>query len=86
MPALIAIGLSSVGASLYFGMGVVAGNALGLTPLAYLLAGIFFVVTGMTYAEANSLHPERGGSSDSRATRATRCGASSPAGRSSSTT
>jgi APA family basic amino acid/polyamine antiporter len=63
VPALIAIGLSSVGASLYFGMGVVAGNALGLAPVAYLLAGIFFVVTGMTYAEASSLHPERGGSS-----------------------
>lgn len=63
VPALIAIGLSAVGASVYFGLGLVAGNALGLSPVAYLLAGIFFVITVMSYAEANSLHPERGGSS-----------------------
>ena len=63
VPALIAIGLSAVGASVYFGLGLVAGNALGLSPVAYLLAGIFFVLTVMSYAEANSLHPERGGSS-----------------------
>jgi basic amino acid/polyamine antiporter, APA family len=62
-PALIAIGLSTVGASLYFGLGVVAGNALGLTPVAYLLAAAFFVITVMSYVEGNSLHPERGGAS-----------------------
>ena len=31
---LFAIGLTAVGASIYFSLGVVAGNALGLTPLA----------------------------------------------------
>ena len=42
---------------------MVAGDALGLTPIAFLLAAVFFVVTMMTYLEGNSLHPERGGAS-----------------------
>ena len=54
---------SAVGASIYFTLGVVADHALGLTPLAFLAAGVFFVVTMMTYVEGNSLHPERGGAS-----------------------
>ncbi len=62
-PALFAIAVLSVGSSLYFVLGLVAKDALGLTPLAFLLAGGFFVVTTMTYIEASSLHPERGGSS-----------------------
>ena len=62
-PALFAIALSAVGSSLYFALGVVAGDALGLTPLVFVLAGIFFVVTMLTYVEGNSLHPERGGAS-----------------------
>jgi APA family basic amino acid/polyamine antiporter len=63
VPALIAIGLSAVGASVYFALGIVASYALGLTPIAYLLAGALFVITVMTYVEGNSLHPERGGAS-----------------------
>jgi basic amino acid/polyamine antiporter, APA family len=42
---------------------VVAGYALGLTPVAYLLAGVFFVLTMMTYVEGGVLHQERGGAS-----------------------
>jgi basic amino acid/polyamine antiporter, APA family len=60
---LFAIGLTAVGASIYFSLGVVAGNALGLTPVAYLLAGVFFVLTMMTYVEGGVLHQERGGAS-----------------------
>jgi basic amino acid/polyamine antiporter, APA family len=60
---LFAIGLTAVGASIYFSLGVVAGNALGLTPLAFLLAGVFFVLTMMTYVEGGVLHQERGGAS-----------------------
>jgi basic amino acid/polyamine antiporter, APA family len=60
---LFAIGLTAVGASIYFSLGVVAGHALGLTPLAYLLAGVFFVLTMMTYVEGGVLHQERGGAS-----------------------
>ncbi|MEA2496486.1 MAG: basic amino acid/polyamine antiporter, family, partial [Thermoleophilaceae bacterium] len=61
--ALFAIGLTAVGASIYFSLGVVAGNALGLTPVAYLLACVFFVLTMMTYVEGGVLHQERGGAS-----------------------
>ena len=57
------IGLTAVGASIYFSLGVVAGHALGLTPVAFLLAGVFFVLTMMTYVEGGVLHQERGGAS-----------------------
>ena len=62
-PAIYAIAVSAIGASIYITLGIVADRALGLTPLAYVVAGIFFVVTMLTYVEANSLHPERGGAS-----------------------
>ncbi len=62
-PALFAILLSSVVSGLFMVLGVVAGDALGLTPLAFLLAGVLFVVTIATYVEGSSLHPERGGAS-----------------------
>jgi APA family basic amino acid/polyamine antiporter len=61
--ALAAIGLSAIGASIYFILGIVAGRALGLTPFVFGLTGVFFVITAMTYVEANSIHPERGGAS-----------------------
>ena len=62
-PALFAIALSAVGSSIYFGLGVVAGGALGLTPVVYLAAGVFFACTMLTYVEGSSLHAERGGAS-----------------------
>lgn len=62
-PALFAVIMSTVGASIYFALGVVAGDALGLTPLVFLLAGVFLIITMWTYVEGNSLHPERGGAS-----------------------
>src|SRR6478609_4761179 len=61
--ALFSIGLTAVGASIYFSLGVVAGHALGLTPIAFLFAGVFFVLTMMTYVEGGVLHQERGGAS-----------------------
>jgi APA family basic amino acid/polyamine antiporter len=63
VPAIFAIALGAAGSSIYFILGVVAGYALGLTPLVFLLAALFFVITMMTYVEGNSLHPERGGAS-----------------------
>jgi basic amino acid/polyamine antiporter, APA family len=62
-PALFAITLSTVVSAIFFSLGVVAGRALGLTPLVFLLAGIFFAVTMATYVEGSSLHIERGGAS-----------------------
>ncbi len=62
-PVLFAIALGSVVSSIYFALGVVAGAALGLTPVVFIVAGTFFVVTMLTYVEGSSLHPERGGAS-----------------------
>ena len=62
-PALFAIALSAVVSSIYIVLGVVAGDALGLTPVVFLMAALLFVVTMLTYVEGNSLHPERGGAS-----------------------
>jgi APA family basic amino acid/polyamine antiporter len=62
-PALFAIALSAIVSSIFFSIGVVAGDALGLTPIVFLVAAVFFVTTMATYVEGNSLHPERGGAS-----------------------
>ena len=62
-PALFAVALAAVVASVYFGLGVVARDALAFTPLVYLAAGVFFVLTTLSYVEASALHPERGGAS-----------------------
>ena len=60
-PALFAIVWSSLAAAVYFSLGIVAENALGMTPVVFLGAGIFFVLTAMTYVEGASLHQERAG-------------------------
>ncbi|HEU0023194.1 MAG TPA: universal stress protein [Thermoleophilaceae bacterium] len=62
-PALFAITLSAIVSAIFFLLGVVAGDALGLTPVVFLVAGVFFAITMATYVEGNSLHPERGGAS-----------------------
>jgi APA family basic amino acid/polyamine antiporter len=64
VPALFAIAAGSVGSTVYFALGIVAGEALALTPLAFLCAAFFYVLTVLSYAEASSLHPERGGASN----------------------
>jgi APA family basic amino acid/polyamine antiporter len=61
-PVLFAIVWTSLASAIYFSLGVVTENALGLTPVVLLSAGIFFVLTAMTYVEGASLHPERAGS------------------------
>jgi APA family basic amino acid/polyamine antiporter len=61
-PVLFMLVYTSVAAALYFSLGVIADHALGLTPFVFLAAGLFFVVTLMTYVEAASLHQERAGS------------------------
>ncbi len=61
-PILFAIVYSSLASAIYFSLGVIAGHALGLTPLVFLVAALLFTLTAMTYAEGASLHPDRGGS------------------------
>ena len=60
-PVLFTIVYASLASAVYFSLGVVAGHALGLTPLVFLAAAGFFGLTAMTYVEGASLHPERGG-------------------------
>ena len=53
---------TSLASSIYFSLGVVSGHALGLTPIVYLIAGLFFALTAMTYLEGAKMHPDRAGS------------------------
>jgi APA family basic amino acid/polyamine antiporter len=52
-----------VGSSIYYALGVTAAFALGLTPLALILAGLIFVSTALNYAEGSAALPHAGGSS-----------------------
>jgi APA family basic amino acid/polyamine antiporter len=61
-PILFVIVYTSLASAVYFSLGVIAGHALGLTPLVFLIAALFFALTATTYAEGASLHPERSGS------------------------
>src|SRR5918998_3959676 len=61
--ALFSTAYGNVGSSIYYALGVVAAFALGLTPVAFLIAGLIFVFTAATYAEATVMYPEAGGSS-----------------------
>ncbi len=60
-PLLFSIVWTSIASAVYFSLGVVAGHALGLTPLVYLVAAGMFGLTIMTYVEGASLHQDRGG-------------------------
>src|SRR5256885_8151056 len=62
-PALFAASYGNVGSSIYYALGVTAAFALGLTPLALLLAGLIFVTTALNYAEGTAALPHAGGSS-----------------------
>src|ERR1700757_4766669 len=62
-PALFATAYGNVGSSIYYALGVTAVFALGLTPLVFIVAGIFFAATAATYAEGTVRFPEAGGSS-----------------------
>src|ERR671918_2360775 len=61
--ALFSTAYGNVGSSIYYALGVVAAFALGLTPVAFLIAGLIFMLTASTYAEATVMYPEAGGSS-----------------------
>ena len=61
-PILFTIVYSSLASAIYFSLGVIAGHALGLTPLVFLISAVLFTLTAMTYVEGASLHQERGGS------------------------
>ncbi|HEU4658559.1 MAG TPA: amino acid permease [Capillimicrobium sp.] len=60
-PRLFAIIYTPIASAIYFSLGVVALHALGLTPVVFLAAGLYFAITVMTYVEGASLHQDRGG-------------------------
>src|SRR4051794_33162028 len=62
-PALFATAYGNVGSSIYYALGLVAGIALGLTPLVFVVSGVIFAATAATYAEGTVRFPEAGGSS-----------------------
>jgi basic amino acid/polyamine antiporter, APA family len=64
VPALFSTGYGNVGSSIYYALGVTAAYALGAAPLALTLAGVFFVLTVLTYTEATVAVPEAGGASN----------------------
>src|SRR5207247_5953349 len=61
--ALFSTAYGNVGSSIYYALGVTAVFALGLTPLVFIIAGVFFAATAATYAEGTVRYPEAGGSS-----------------------
>src|SRR5690349_7574662 len=62
-PALFATAYGNVGSSIYYALGLVAGIALGLTPLVFVISGLIFAATAATHAEGTVRFPEAGGSS-----------------------
>ena len=62
-PALFATAYGNVGSSIYYALGVTAVFALGLTPVVFVIAGLVFVATALSYTEGTVRYPEAGGSS-----------------------
>jgi basic amino acid/polyamine antiporter, APA family len=62
-PALFSTVYGNVGSSIYYALGVTAVFALGLTPVVFVIAGLIFAATALTYAEGTVRYPEAGGSS-----------------------
>ena len=59
--ALFSVAYGEVASSLYFALGIIAANALGLTPLVLLGVGALFLVVSVSYAEGTAALPETGG-------------------------
>jgi len=61
IPALFSTGYGNVGSSIYYALGVTTLYALGAAPFALGAAGLIFILTVLTYAEAAVAVPEAGG-------------------------
>jgi basic amino acid/polyamine antiporter, APA family len=60
-PALFTVAYDEIGSSIYFALGIVAAQALGLTPIVLLATGLLFLVVSLSYAEGTAAIPETGG-------------------------
>src|SRR5829696_2586065 len=79
--SLFAPAYGNLGSNIYFALGLVAAYALGLTPLAFVVAGTLFVLTVLTYTEGRRCSPKPEVHLTSLATPSTSSPASSAAGR-----
>lgn len=61
VPGLFSAAYGNVGSSIYYALGVTALYALGMTPLVFLVSGLFFGATALTYAEGTAAMPRAGG-------------------------
>ncbi len=59
---LYAAGYGDVGSSIYYALGLVAIVAMGATPIVLGIAGVFFILNALTYAEGTAMLREAGGS------------------------
>jgi basic amino acid/polyamine antiporter, APA family len=60
-PSLAAVAFGEIASSLFFALGIVALDALGLTPWVLLGVGSLFVLVALSYAEGTAALPETGG-------------------------
>jgi basic amino acid/polyamine antiporter, APA family len=60
-PALFSVAYGEIASSIYVALGIVAGKALGLTPVVLLGVGLLFLLIAMSYAEGTAAIPETGG-------------------------
>ena len=60
-PSLAAVAYGEIASSLFFALGIVALDALGLTPWVLLAVGALFVLVALSYAEGTAALPETGG-------------------------
>jgi APA family basic amino acid/polyamine antiporter len=55
------MGYADVGADIYVALGVIAVWAAGASPLAFAIAAITYITTGLCYAELSTAYPVAGG-------------------------
>ncbi len=55
------MGFADVGADVFVAIGLVAAYAAGFSPLAFLIASICYVTTGLVYSELTVIYPYAGG-------------------------
>jgi APA family basic amino acid/polyamine antiporter len=60
-PALASVAYGEIASSIYFALGIIAVNALGLTPAVLGLVGVLFVIVAFSYAEGTASIRETGG-------------------------
>jgi APA family basic amino acid/polyamine antiporter len=61
VPSLAAVAYGEIASSIYFALGVIALQALGLTSWVILAVGILFLMVAASYAEGSAAIPETGG-------------------------